>query len=138
MPVQQPVLIDSMLVDNANGAITQFAALIASTVSDDSAAMPTAAGQACVGIAQEAVGTTVGSTNYPSTGHPIAVMVEGIANGVAAAAIARGAFVSIANAQGQLRTAQTGDYIVGQARGAATNAGDYFAVKLAIGTGAKA
>ena len=133
---------------NYNIEIGKFTCLTPdSTVYADGCNVPSAANGAFLGIAQESIlpdamadysggqytltsGTAWPSNSIPSSGlgRNIRTRLFGISRAVASGAISRGAYVNIANAQGQVKTVSesVGTYInvVGIAIDAAVNAGD--------------
>lgn len=129
---QQPILIDTMTFDTAGGAATQYAVLAPSTTGDNYCRMPAAAAAIPVGVAQEALGTTVGTTTESSLGHGIAVMKAGVAIVKASAAIAVGVPLGVSGTTGKVRTAVSSDYIVGVSLDAAAADGDLIRCMLSL------
>ena len=81
------------------------------------------------GVALTGAGDPVGGVlqNKPLAGIPATVTINGRPKAVAGAAILKGAQVS-SDANGKLRTAVSGDYILGQAAEAAGADGDIISV----------
>lgn len=132
MPVTQPILLDTAKFDAAGGAATLYAVLVQSAVADDSVRMPAAAGAQPAGVAMEALGTTL-PTGASSTGAGIAVLKAGVATCIAQAGITAGAKVSIHGTTGKVKTAVSGDHVVGTAQNTVTTDGDQVRVWLAFG-----
>lgn len=121
------VLDKTYTVDTAAG-LTIYTA-VAPGSADGHCALPTGANQVCMGITQE---------NQPAQGENVVVRKYGISRATAAAALAAGDYVEIANAEGQLQKSDvttvpgtaTLHNVVGIAESSATQAGDIFFVFL--------